>query len=66
MGDVNNDGEIDIFDANLIVACYNGTTDLDTDQQNAADVNGDGEIDIFDANLVVAFYNGTLSAFPLA
>ena len=64
LGDLNGDGEVDIFDANLIVAYYNGTADLDADQQRAADVNGDGEIDIFDANLVVSYYNGTIAAFP--
>ena len=64
MGDVNGDGEIDIFDANLIVAYYNGTAELTAAQQKAADVKGDGEIDIFDANLIVAYYNGTIDKFP--
>ena len=64
LGDVNGDGEIDIFDANLIVGYYNGTAELTEEQLRAADVNGDGEIDIFDANLVVSFYNGTIDKFP--
>ena len=63
-GDLNDDGEVDIFDANLIVAYYNGTAELDVDQLAAADVNGDGEVDIFDANLVVSHYNGTIDTFP--
>ena len=65
LGDLTGDGEVDIFDANLIVAYYNGTADLTAEQQKAADVNGDGEVDIFDANLVVSYYNGTLTAFPV-
>lgn len=64
-GDLTGDGEVDIFDANLIVAFYNGTADLTADQQTAADVNGDGDVDIFDANLVVSYYNGTIAAFPV-
>ena len=64
-GDLNGDGEVDIFDANLIVAFYNGTADLSAEQQLAADVNGDGEVDIFDANLVVSYYNGTIDKFPI-
>ena len=65
LGDVNDDGEVDIFDANLIVGYYNGTVSLTEVQFLAADVNGDGEADIFDANLVVAYYNGTITAFPI-
>lgn len=64
MGDVDGNGEVDIFDANLIVACYNGTADLTEEQLAAADVNGDGDVDIFDANLVVSYYNGTVDKLP--
>ena len=66
LGDVNGDGEINIFDANLIVAYYNETIDLTEAQLLAADVNGNGEIDIFDANLIVAYYNDTIETFPKA
>ena len=66
IGDVDENGEIDIFDANLIVAFFNGTTDLTPQQQIAADVNGDSKIDIFDANLVVSYYNGVIDQFPMA
>ena len=64
LGDVNDDGEVDIFDANLVVAYYNGTADLTDGQLTLADVNGNGEVDIFDANLIVAYYNGTVDSFP--
>ena len=65
LGYVNVYGEVNIFDANLIVAYYNETIDLTEAQLLAADVNGNGEIDIFDANLIVAFYNETIDTFPL-
>ena len=64
LGDVNGDGEVDIFDANLIVGYYNGTVELSEEQILIADVNGDGEVDIFDANLIVSYYNGTILSFP--
>ena len=65
LGDVNGDGEVDIFDANLVVGYYNGTVTFNETQILAADVNGDGEVDIFDANLIVAYYNGTIVSFPV-
>ena len=64
LGDVDGNGDVDIFDANLIVACYNSTADLTEEQVAAADVNGDGDVDIFDANLVVSYYNSTIDRFP--
>lgn len=63
-GDVNGDGEIDILDANLIVAWYNEIRELDDDQLAAADVNGDGDVDIMDANMIVAYYNEIIDSFP--
>ena len=64
-GDVNGDGEIDILDANLVVAWYNEIRDLDDNQLLAADVNRDGEVDIMDANMIVAYYNEIIDAFPV-
>ena len=64
LGDVNGDEEIDILDANLVVAWYNEVRELADDQLLAADVNGDGEVDIMDANMIVAYYNEVLDAFP--
>ena len=65
LGDVNEDGEIDILDANLVVAWYNEVRELEDDQLLAADVNGDGEVDIMDANMIVAYYNEVIDAFPV-
>ena len=63
-GDVNEDGEIDILDANLVVAWYNEVRELEDEQLLAADVNGDGEVDIMDANMIVAYYNEVIDTFP--
>ena len=65
-GDVNGDGEIDILDANLVVAWYNEIRELSDDQLLTADVNGDGEVDIMDANMIVAYYNEIIDVFPVA
>ena len=48
-GDVNGDGQIDIFDLALVASRY-GTNDP------IADVNGDGVVDIFDLSLIAANY----------
>ena len=64
-GDVNGDGEIDILDANLVVAWYNEIRELEDDQLAAADVNGDGDVDIMDANMIVAYYNELIDSFPV-
>ena len=64
LGDVNGDEEIDILDANLVVAWYNEVRELEDDQLLAADVNDDGEVDIMDANMIVAYYNEVIDAFP--
>lgn len=64
LGDVNGDGDIDILDANLVVAYYNEVRDLTEEQLQAADVNGDREVNIMDANMIVAYYNEVVDAFP--
>lgn len=64
-GDLNGDGEVTSFDANLIYAIANGKLATATEAQlAAADVNGDGEVTSFDANLVYAYANGKLTQFP--
>ena len=47
-GDIDQDGDVDIFDYNLLVTNF-GSTNCG----NAADVNGDCKVDIFDYNLLV-------------
>ncbi len=64
LGDVNDDGKINLKDVNLIVSYYNGNADLTEEQLKAADVNGDGKINLKDVNMVVSYYNGNIDQFP--
>ena len=52
-GDINGDGEIDIFDVRVILDHINGITMLESGAIAAADVTGDGEIDIFDVRAIL-------------
>ncbi len=54
-GDVNEDGKVDIADANAIVNYFIGNAPT-LFNKKAADVNGDGKIDIADANAVVNIF----------
>lgn len=55
LGDVDNSGEVDIFDAVAVVEYYlNGA--YDGFNLKAADFNGDGNVDIFDAVAIVDHY----------
>ncbi|MBN2536046.1 MAG: family 43 glycosylhydrolase [Spirochaetales bacterium] len=64
LGDVNNDGAIDIVDALLTAQYYVGLDPSNFDEGNA-DVNCDGSIDIVDALLVAQYYVGLVSEFCL-
>ena len=59
MGDVNDDGEIDIADAVCVVNFVVGKP-VPTFNTNAADVNGDGDIDIADAVHIVNIVVGRI------
>ncbi len=48
-GDIDNDGDVDIFDLSRLLADY-GTSDPDSD------LDGSGEVDIFDLSLLLANY----------
>lgn len=65
LGDVNMDGEINVMDAELLIAYYYGSTELTEEQLNVSDVNGDDRIDIRDANLIVSYCYGSISSFPV-
>ncbi|MBQ0121303.1 MAG: SusF/SusE family outer membrane protein [Bacteroidales bacterium] len=49
-GDINNDGTVDITDANIL---FNVVLGIDTTLYPHADVTGDGTVDISDANAVI-------------
>jgi hypothetical protein len=60
LGDVNDDGTIDIIDALLVAQYYVGLTSIDTSR---ADTNCDGTVDIIDALLIAQYYVGLVSQF---
>ena len=62
LGDVNNDGSIDIVDALLIAQYYVGLDPANFDIANA-DTNCDGSVDIIDALLVAQYYVGLVTSF---
>jgi hypothetical protein len=62
LGDVNNDGSVDILDALLVVQEYVGLDPLNFDP-GAGDVNCDSGIDILDALLIAQYYVGLVAEF---
>jgi hypothetical protein len=62
LGDVNNDGAIDIVDALLTAQFYVGLDPSGFDQGNA-DTNCDGSLDILDALLIAQYYVGLINSF---
>jgi hypothetical protein len=62
LGDVNDDGSIDIVDALLIAQEYVGLNPSPFNTANA-DTNCDGGIDIVDALLVAQYYVGLINGF---
>jgi len=63
LGDVNNNGTIDIIDALLIAQYYVGLNPANLNS-DLADVNCSGNIDIIDALLVAQRYVGLIANFP--
>ncbi len=52
VGDVNNDGTIDILDYNILISCYGEHADTaDCSNKAAADLNNDGVVDGIDYNI---------------
>lgn len=58
LGDVNNDGTIDIEDAVAIIQHINGLTPLTADEESRADVSKDNYFDIDDAVTLISYING--------
>jgi serpin B len=63
LGDVNNDGQIDIIDALKVAQYYVGLASDETGMEKA-DVDGNGSIDIIDALLIAQYYVGLITSFP--
>ncbi len=61
-GDVNQDGEVNLIDAKLVMQYYNGAIELDAQQQKNADTNGDGKVNLTDAKRIMQYYNGEIES----
>lgn len=64
LGDVNEDGIIDIKDANQIISYLSKLTVFTENQLTAADVNGDGLVNIGDVVLIARYDAKFISSFP--
>ncbi len=63
MGDVNGDGQVNIFDATMI-QCYSASMlELSDRQLNLADVNYDGLVNIFDVTVIQMYIAGYITEF---
>lgn len=63
IGDVNQDGKVNLTDAKLVMQHYNGAKTLNSQQKKNADVNGDGKVNLTDAKLIMQYYNGEIAEF---
>ena len=63
IGDVNNDGTLNIVDALLVAQYYVGLNPSGFDQ-SLADLNSDGQIDIVDALVIAQIYVGLQTPVP--
>jgi len=64
LGDVNNDGRIDVQDVVIVMRHILGLETLTTAQQEAADVNRDGAIDVRDVVLIMQKTLELIDEFP--
>lgn len=62
-GDVNNDGKINVVDANMIRRHAAQLTTLTESQLLGADVNGDGKVNVVDANLIRRYAAKIIDSF---
>ena len=66
LGDVNDDGKINVVDANLVRRYSAKLITLGKEEAVAADVNGDGKINVVDANLIRRYSAKLITVFPVA
>ena len=64
-GDVNDDGDIDVTDAVLVLKHITDSSTLNAQQQIAANLSGDAEIDITDAVLILKHITDPNTPFPI-
>lgn len=63
LGDVNEDGKINLLDGMYILRYYNEEISLTNDQLKAADTRADGKVNLLDALQILRYYNGEIAAF---
>lgn len=63
IGDVNQDGTVNLTDVRLVMQHYNGAAVLEGQQVKNADTNGDGKVNLTDAKRIMQYYNGELEGF---
>ncbi len=63
IGDVNQDGKVNLTDAKLVMQHYNGAVVLEGKQLKNADTNGDGNVNLTDAKRIMQYYNGEITTF---
>lgn len=63
VGDVNQDGKVNLTDAKLVMQHYNSAKMLEGQNKMNADVNNDGKINLIDAKLIMKYYNKEITVF---
>ena len=66
IGDVNNDGAVDILDANRIQQFVADMITMTVEQIQLSDVNNDGSVDVLDSIIIKKFAAGKITEFPKA
>ena len=64
LGDIDNNGEINMDDVALLIRYCNNLTDLTDTQKAAAELDGNGELNMDDVALLIRYCNNLLSVFP--
>ncbi|MBR3952858.1 MAG: leucine-rich repeat protein [Oscillospiraceae bacterium] len=63
-GDVNEDGKVNVLDANLVRRASARLLEFDYAQELAADVDGNGKVNVLDANLIRRYSAKLIDKFP--
>ncbi|MBT3168959.1 MAG: hypothetical protein HN952_04060 [Candidatus Cloacimonetes bacterium] len=65
MGDVDDNGEIQTYDASLVLQNVIDLIDFNENQIFTADVDGNGQIQAYDASLILQYVVGIIDEFPI-
>lgn len=66
LGDADDNGEVDVDDAQLIMEWYAGLVDDADIALDVCNVDGSGEVDVDDAQTIMEYYAGLIDEFPAA